>query len=72
MALCGIGATQKHEWIPPGRRKGKNKIQTALSKLFPKLKADELALMEKIHSASEMKDLFRDAGFTDKEIKEIL
>jgi len=72
MALCGIGAAVFHPWIPPGNNKGKNKIQTALSKVYPKLKADELELMEKIHTLAEIKTLFKDSGYSDKEIKELL
>lgn len=72
MTLCGVGTSQKHAWIPPGKKKGKNKVQAALGRLFPKLKADELELMEKIHTPAEIKTLFKDAGYADKEIKEIL
>jgi len=72
MALCGVGSVQKHPWIAPGKRKGKNKIQAALSKLFPALKSDELELIEKIYTLEEIIILFKDAGYPDIEIKELL
>lgn len=72
MTLCGVGSTVFHPWIPPAKKKGKNKIQDAISKLYPCMKADELELMEKLHTPAEIKTLFKDSGYTDKEIKELL
>lgn len=72
MSLCGVGTVQKHAWIAPGKKKGKNKVQAALSKLFPRLKSDELEVMEKIYTPADLRSLFKDAGYPDDEIKEIL
>lgn len=71
LAVCGIGCKQYHPFIKPPRKKGKNKIQEALGKVFPKLKADELALLEKIHTSEELTAIFANDGYEDKEIKEI-
>ena len=72
LAVCGVGRQQYHEWIKPPSKKGKNKIQAALAVLFPKLRSDELALFEKIHTKAELKQIFKDAAYNDKEIKAIL
>lgn len=72
LAVCGAGKAQYHEWVKPPSKKGKNKIQTALAKLFPNMKPDELELFEKIHTKAELKQIFKDAAYNDKEIKAIL
>lgn len=72
LAVCGIGSNQFHKWIKPGKKKGKNKVQEAISKLFPNMKSDELELFEKLHAKKEIKQIFKDSGYTDKEIKAIL
>jgi len=71
LAVIGAGSKQFHPWIRPGKKKGKNKIQEEFSKLYPAMKHDELELLESIHTKDEIKDLFRDAGYTNKEIKDI-
>jgi len=71
LALCGIGKRMPHEFIPPPRmQKGNNKIQNFLSELYPELKSDDLAVIEKVHTLSELKQMFSDAGYNDKEIKQ--
>ena len=71
LSICGVGTRQFHPFIKPPRKKGKNKIQEELSKIFPKLKADELELMEKIHSDAELVGIFTSAGYPDDAITEI-
>jgi hypothetical protein len=71
MALCGAGSNQFHTYLKPPKKKGKNPVQSELSKLFPNLKADELELLDSIHTQDEIKQIFSDAGYSDKEIKDI-
>jgi hypothetical protein len=72
MALCGTGTKQFHQWIKPGKTRGKNKVQETLSKIYPSLKNDELELLETISSKEEIVDTLIAAGYDDKEIKEIV
>lgn len=72
LAICGVGQEQYHPWIPPGRKKGKNKIQAELSKVYPNLKNDDLAVLESILNKDELEETFINAGYDEKEIKEIV
>lgn len=72
MALCGVGSNQFHPFLKPPKKKGKNVVQAELSKLFPNLKEDELELLDAIHSKDELKQIFSDAGYSNKEIKDIV
>lgn len=72
LAVCGVGTKQHHPFLRPGKKKGKNKIQAELSKLYSWMRSDELALMEHVNSKDELKELFASAGHSNKEIKEIL
>jgi len=73
VASESTGKTQaRHQWIPPGRKKGKNAIQEHLSKVYTTAKADELELLEQMHTKAELKDLFKSLGYDDKTIKGIL
>jgi len=71
IALCGIGYKQFHPWIKPGKKKGKNKIQAEISKLHPNMRYDELDLFESLNTKADLKNMFKDAGYPDKEIKDI-
>lgn len=71
IAICGAGRTQFHQWVKPPKKKAKNKIQTFLAISFPHAKADELALLEKIHTKADLKQLAKDMAYTDKEIKSL-
>lgn len=66
------GSRSKHQFIKPGRKKGKNKIQEKLAELYPDAKNDELELLEQLHSDEEFVDLCKSSGMDDKSIKELL
>lgn len=71
MALCGAGSTQRHVWIKPPRKKGKNKLQEELSKFYPTANNSELKLLEQINGQESLRGLFEDAGYPDQEIEKI-
>lgn len=70
--LCGSSKKEYHPYIkPPTSRKKKNKVSEWLSKQYPLLKADEIAMLQEINDTDDFKSLAREAGMTDKEIKEL-
>ena len=70
--LCGSSTKEYHPYIkPPTSRKKKNKVSEWLSKQYPLLKADEIAMLQEINDTDDFKSLAREAGMTDKEIKEL-
>ena len=72
LAVCGTGKKQFHPWVPPPRGKKKNKLQSALSEIYPLLRIDEIDLMLKINTKEEIKEFLIDRGMEEKQVKEIL
>ena len=68
LQLVGIGKSQYHPWIPPGKRQKKNKVADWLIKLYPSINDDELDLLFQSTKA-EFKALAEQTGMTDKDIK---
>lgn len=68
LQVVGIGKTQYHPWIAPGKRQKKNKVAEWLLELYPHLNDDELAILMD-SSKDEIKALAESAGMTDKDIK---
>lgn len=71
LALCGTNKKQTHDWIPPGKRAKKNKLEEALIQFFPLMKDDDLALLQKVNTQEDFEKFFKDNAFDDKTIKEI-
>ena len=70
--LCGSGKKEFHPYIkPPTSRKKKNKVAEWLSEQYPLMKADEINMLMEINDTEDFKLLAREAGMTDKEIKEL-
>ena len=68
LQVVGIGKTQYHPWIAPGKRQKKNKIAEWLLELYPHLNDDELDILLQ-SDKKELTALAESAGMTDKDIK---
>ena len=68
MQVVGIGKSQYHPWIAPGKRQKKNKVAEWLLTLYPGINDDELDILLESPKA-ELKSLAQSAGMTDKDIK---
>jgi hypothetical protein len=65
----GMG-TFRHDWIKQKKRdSGNNKIVKFLRQVYPNYKEDELELLVQINDADDIKQLAREHGMSDKEIK---
>lgn len=71
LAICGTMRRQKHPWIPPPRGTKKNKIEEALLDLYPLIKDDDIELMLKLNTKTDLEQLFKENGYDDKTIKEL-
>ncbi len=71
MCLCGIGKTQKHQWVAPGKKTKKDKLEEAILKVKPLLNDDELKLFIKTNSTEQLIDFLKDTGLDDTNIGEI-
>jgi hypothetical protein len=72
LAVTGSGRPDKHDWIAPPRGIKKNRIEEAILKFFPLLRDDELELFQQINTTTDLEDFFKDSGFDDKTIEDLL
>jgi hypothetical protein len=61
-----------HEWIGHKKKTGDNKIYKFLETVYPDMKDDELELKSLLMDTKEAKQLAKDLGMSDAEIKKIL
>jgi hypothetical protein len=61
-----------HEWIGHKKKSGDSKIYKFLESIYPSMKEDELELQAMLMTTAEAKELARDLGMTEAEIKKIL
>lgn len=67
----GLG-TQRHNWIPPGKKGSMNKKRAMFSKLYPLCNDLELDILEESNSKEDLMQFMLDLGRTDKEINEAM
>ena len=78
IATCGIGRVQQkwrnrqpsHPWIPPPK-KPSSKIGDFLHRQYPTLNYKELKLLEELNTKDDLKQLAKDTGMSDKDIKDL-
>ena len=64
---------QRHYWLSSKKKEGSNtKIIKFLTKLYPTLKTDEIELLDEINTEKEIKELAKNLGMSDAEIKKEL
>lgn len=72
LATCGIGRNAYHPWIPPGKGKKKTtKVGKFLHDAYPTLNRKEVDLLEELNTKEELKELAKDHGLADKDIKDL-
>lgn len=71
LALCGTGKNQKHIWIAPPKGVVKNKLESAILKIYPSLKDDELELFLKINNEDDLLELFLNNGYDNESLKDL-
>lgn len=65
----GMG-TFRHDWIKQKKRQGSNnKAVKFLRQIYPEYKEDELELLAQINSTEDLKQLAREHGWNDRQIK---
>ena len=73
--LCSCSHESKksfyHEWIGLGKKTTNTKRVKLLEDVYPNMKQDELELLAEISTNDELKELARELGWTDKEIKDL-
>lgn len=74
--VCMCGNDDKkiyfHEWIGHKKKSGDSKIYKFLETVYPDMKDDELELKALLMDTKEAKQLAKDLGMTDAEIKKLL
>lgn len=63
---------QHHYWLGAKQKKSNGKVQKFLERLYPTMKNDELELLATINSLDDIKEVARDMGMSEQEIKKEL
>ena len=64
---------QRHQWLAAKKKDtGNNKAEKFLRELYPNAKPDEIRLMAEINSKEELKELAKQLGMDQKQIKDSL
>jgi len=72
LQVCGIGTSQYHAWIAPGKRSKDNKIAEWVSQaLYPQFNDDEIDLFLSKNTKDDLKQIAIEMGLQDKEITEL-
>lgn len=72
LQIAGVGKTQKHDWMPPGKKGKKNKLAEWLVAQYPECNDDELMILAVTGDKKEFRDMMEQQGMKPKEIKELL
>jgi len=71
--ICMCGNDEKklyfHEWIGHKKKTGDNKISKFLEDKYPNMKRDEIEMMAQLMDKKDIKQMAKDLGMTDAEIK---
>ena len=68
----GMG-TQRHYWQGAKKKEGSNsKAVKFITQLYPYMKQDEVELLADINTTKELKELAKQLGWTDQDIKKAL
>ena len=74
--VCMCGNDEKkihfHEWIGHKKKTGDNKVLKFLETIYPDMKNDELELLAMMTDKKEIKELAKDMGMTDEELKKLV
>lgn len=71
LALCGTNKKQYHPWIAPPKGVKKNRVEEALTEIFPLMKDDDLELLLTLNTREELEQFFKENGYDDKTLKEL-
>lgn len=74
--VCMCGNDEKkiyfHEWIGFKKKTSDDKVYKFLESKYPNMKRDELELLSSLTTKAEVKQMAKDLGLDDKEIKKAL
>lgn len=72
LAVCGAGRPTFHPWIPPGKgKKTKSKLHEFVRTVHPSIEPKDVAMWLTLQSEDDLRQMARDFGMDEKEIKEL-
>jgi hypothetical protein len=67
--MCGVEQGQFHPWLGSKKKTGNNDKQKLLTQLYENMKLDDIETLAEINDKKELKELAKDFGQDDKQIK---
>jgi hypothetical protein len=67
--MCGVEQAQFHPWLGSKKKTSNSEKQKLLTQLYENMKSDDIDVLAEINDKKELKELARDFGNDDKQIK---
>lgn len=64
--------SHRHYWQASKKREGDNKVYKFLANMYPDMKVSDLEVLANLITKSELKDIAKEMGYTDSDIKKVL
>ncbi len=71
LAVCGIGATQRHQWIKGPTKMKQNKVLTMLSEFCPTASIEELEMLFNMNEIDGLVEIATLMGYQPDQIKDL-
>ena len=68
-SMCGVEQAQFHPWLGSKKKTSNSEKQKLLTQLYQNMKSDDIDVLAEINDKKELKELARDFGNDDKQIK---
>lgn len=72
MQALGLGKTQFHQWIAPGKRGTENRVFKFFADMYPNMNDEEIEILMSQYTEEEIVDLLEETGMKKKDIKKLL
>jgi hypothetical protein len=72
MQALGLGKSQFHQWIAPGKRGTENKVFKFFADMYPSMNDEEIEILLSQYTEAEVIDLLEETGMKKSDIKKLL
>ena len=73
MTVAGTGKKQYHQWIPMSKGASSTpKLDQLITQVWPHTNSQEQQMLKKLRSNEQWRELARDSGWDDKQIKDLV
>lgn len=72
LAACGVGRSERHPWIAPGKRGKKDPVMEFLQTCYPEMKPDDLKVFRSMLGKEDIQEMAENQGLDRKAVRELV